>query len=403
MRYGRYEILKELGKGSMGMVFQAHDPQIDRLVAIKVLRQDRLSSDAFVQRFLKEAKTIGRLSHPNIVTVYDVGEDHGTIYIAMEFLEGDPLDKFQSPERKFSITGIAGVGVQVAEALHYAHERGVIHRDIKPSNIIVQSNVRIKITDFGIAHIEDPSAAVQTQAGEILGTPAYMSPEQVLGRTVDGRSDLFSLGVILWELSTGSRPFRGENMAAVFRAVTQENPEAPDKINAAVPSALSNIILKCLEKDPEKRFKSGNILADALKKIPAGGHETIHHDPEVSPRRTKPSRSLILGLAVVGAVAVGGLFNYVQNPKPAVQLAPPLLVEKVKAAFLRVESTPEGAQIFIDGNFKGKTPGRLEVAAAKHEVRLVLAGYYDWEAQVEPPENSEFPLIVILTAANEKK
>jgi serine/threonine-protein kinase len=402
MRYGRYEILKELGKGSMGMVFQAHDPQIDRLVAIKVLRQDRLSSDSFVQRFLKEAKTIGRLSHPNIVTVYDVGEDRGTIYIAMEFLEGDPLDKFQTPERKFTIREIADVGVQVAEALHYAHERGVIHRDIKPSNIIVQSGGRIKITDFGIAHIEDPSGAVQTQAGEILGTPAYMSPEQVLGETVDGRSDLFSLGVILWELSTGRRPFRGETMAAIFRVVTQENPEAPDKINAAVPSALSNIILKCLEKDPRKRYESGNKLADALKKIPGGGHETIHYAPAVS-ARPKPSRSLILGLAVMGVVAAGGLFYYVQNPKTTVQPVPPPVVEKVKVAFLRVESTPAGAQIFIDGNFKGKTPGRLEVTATKHEVRLVLAGYYDWEAQVEPPENSEFPLIVILTAANEKK
>ena len=155
-----------------------------------------------------------------------------------------------NPERKFTIPEIIDIGVQVAEALHYAHERGVIHRDIKPSNIIVQAGNRIKITDFGIAHIEDPSGAVQTQAGEILGTPAYMSPEQVLGKTVDGRSDLFSLGVILWELCTGRRPFRGENMAAVFHAVTQENPEAPSKINTAVPSALSDIILKCLEREP---------------------------------------------------------------------------------------------------------------------------------------------------------
>ena len=402
MRYGRYEILKELGRGSMGMVFQAHDPQIDRLVAIKVLRQDRLSSDAFVQRFLKEARTIGRLSHANIVTVYDVGEDKGTIYIAMEFLEGDPLDKLQTPERRFTIPEIADVGVQIAEALQYAHERGVIHRDIKPSNIIVQSGGRIKITDFGIAHIEDPAGAVQTQAGEILGTPAYMSPEQVLGKTVDGRSDLFSLGVILWELSTGRRPFRGENMAAVFRAVTQENPEAPDRINAAVPSALSDIILKCLEKDPGRRFESGIILADALKRIPGGAHETMHNDREAS-SPPKPFRSLIVGLAVAGVVAAVGFFYYVQGQKPAVQSLSPQVVEKVKAAFLRVESTPEGAQIFVDGNFKGKTPGRLEVTAAKHEVRMVLAGYYDWEAQVEPPENSEFPLIVKLTAANEKK
>ena len=333
MKYGRYEILKELGKGSMGMVFQAHDPQIDRLVAIKVLRQDRLSSEAFVERFLKEAKAIGRLSHPNIVAVYDIGEDQGTIYIAMEFLEGVQLDKFQTPEKKFAMAEIIDVGVQVAEALHYAHERGVTHRDIKPSNIIVEPNGRIKITDFGIAHIEDPSGVIQTQAGEILGTPAYMSPEQVLGKPVDGRSDLFSLGVILWELSAGKRPFRGENMGAVFHAVTQENPEAPDKINADVPPALSGIILKCLEKDPGKRYASGNELAEALKKMRGGGSETVKVVPDVPP--PKPLKALILGLAAVCIVAAAGIYYYMQDQKSTDQPARTEVVEKVQMAFLK--------------------------------------------------------------------
>ena len=197
MNYGRHRIVKELGKGAMGVVYQAHDPQIDRLVALKVLRPDRVTTEAFLQRFMKEAKAIGRLSHPNMVIVYDVGEDHGTVYIAMEFLEGKPLNEIIQMD-VFQPEEIIDLGVQVAEALDYAHRKGIIHRDIKPSNIIVQPDGQIKITDFGIAHIEDPEATQQTQAGEILGTPAYMSPEQVLSQPVDGRSDLFSLGVILY-------------------------------------------------------------------------------------------------------------------------------------------------------------------------------------------------------------
>ncbi|MBW1867329.1 MAG: serine/threonine protein kinase, partial [Deltaproteobacteria bacterium] len=214
MKYGRYEIIKELGRGAMGVVYQAHDPRIDRLVALKVLRPDRVTSQDFVQRFLKEAKAIGRLSHANIVTVYDVGQDHETIYIAMEFLEGRPLNEVVR-EKPPAVKDVINIGLQVAEALNYAHARGIVHRDIKPSNIILDDEGRIKITDFGIARIEDPEATQQTQAGEILGTPVYMSPEQVMGKTVDGRSDLYSLGIILYELTTGQRPFSGENIAVI--------------------------------------------------------------------------------------------------------------------------------------------------------------------------------------------
>ena len=184
MKYGRYDIVGELGKGSMGVIYRAHDPQIDRVVALKVLRHDRVISEGFVQRFFKEAKAIGRLSHPSIVTVYDVGRDQGTIYIAMEFLEGTPLDRVIQ-EKRLSLEEIVDLGVQVAEALDYAHQQGIVHRDIKPANIILTPTGQAKITDFGIARIEDPSAPQQTQAGEILGTPSYMSPEQVMSQPVD--------------------------------------------------------------------------------------------------------------------------------------------------------------------------------------------------------------------------
>ncbi|HSR10815.1 MAG TPA: serine/threonine-protein kinase [Thermodesulfobacteriota bacterium] len=396
MKYGRYETVQELGKGGMGVVYKAHDPHIDRDVALKVLRQDRVSNDAFVQRFVKEAKAIGHLSHPNIVTVYDVGQDHGTIYLAMEFLEGQGLDKLEPS--KLSVPEIVRLSREVAEALHYAHRRGVIHRDVKPSNIIVQPDGHIKITDFGIAHIEDPSGAVQTQAGEILGTPAYMSPEQVLSRPVDGRSDLFSLGVIMWEMATSQRPFKGENLAALFHAVTQEIPAAPETLNPMVPASLSGVIMRCLEKKPEDRFESGGALASALSGIL---EEVSAPRPKSGEGRSK-FRGAYLAIAAGVIVLGGGSFYLFHGSKPA---APPpaKVVQKTAPAFLKVESTPEGAQIFVDGSFRGTTPGRLEVAAGKHEVRVVLGGYYDWEAQVEPAENSEFPLKVNLAPSAERK
>jgi serine/threonine protein kinase len=177
MQYGRYRIVKELGKGNMGVVYQAHDPQIDRMVALKVLRADRVASEDFVARFLKEARAIGRLSHPRIVTVYDVGEDHGSIYIAMEYLKGEPLNEILQKGRLSSEQAV-DIVIQVAQALDYAHKEGIVHRDIKPSNIILTPDHKVKLTDFGIARIEDSTAGYQTQAGEILGTPIYMSPVQ---------------------------------------------------------------------------------------------------------------------------------------------------------------------------------------------------------------------------------
>ena len=217
MKYGRYEIVKELGRGTMGVVYQAHDPQIDRMVALKVLRPDRVVSQDFVLRFLREAKAIGRISHPNIVTVYDVGQDHGTIYIAMEYLEGRPLNEVIKG-KTLPMDEAVGMCVQVADALGYAHRQGITHRDIKPSNIILAPDNRIKLTDFGIARIEDPDVAQQTQVGDILGTPVYMAPEQVMGQRADGRTDLYALGVIAYEMMAGQRPFGGGNIAAIFRS-----------------------------------------------------------------------------------------------------------------------------------------------------------------------------------------
>ena len=412
MNYGRYRIVKELGKGSMGVVYQAHDPQIDRLVALKVMRPDRVASEAFLHRFMKEAKAIGRLSHPNMVVVYDVGEDQGTVYIAMEFLEGKPLNEIIAIDA-LQPDEIVDLGVQVAEALDYAHRKGIVHRDIKPSNIIVQPDGQIKITDFGIAHIEDPEATQQTQAGEILGTPAYMSPEQVLSQPVDGRSDLFSLGVILYELATGKRPFRGENLAAMFRNITGEDPLAPSKENPALAQDLSQIILRCLAKGPEKRFATGKELAEALRRT--GSHASPSPIKTPKTPRKPALRAPVVVLALLLLAGAGGLIAYLSSQKnvpttivgstdskPGVQpggagssalstsssgIEAPKLPPTPKLGALKIDSTPAGAQVLVDGEARGVTPVNLQMPPGAHEVRLVLADYGDWEAQVKVQED----------------
>lgn len=386
MNYGRYQIVRELGKGSMGVVYEAHDPHIDRTVALKILRPDRVTSEAFVERFLKEAKAIGRFSHPNIVTVYDVGQDHGTIYIAMEFLEGMPLDNVIR-EKSLTIDEIVNMGVQVAKTLDYAHQKGIVHRDIKPSNILLMPNGRIKITDFGIAHIEDPSADQLTQAGEILGTPAYMSPEQVVGRPVDGRSDLYSLGVILYELSTGKRPFRGANLAAVFKAVTLDNPPEPVKTSSRIPLDLSRMIMKSLRKAPEGRFQTGAAMVEALKSCLRQREPAVPGGTPAGEKARKTVTSIVIVVLLISII--GGLSYYFMTGKGDVEPPPPVM-----KATLNVESVPPGAQVFVDGAFKGKAPLKLELALGKHEVRLMLSDHYDWEAQVQL--NEETPLLVRL-------
>ena len=272
-KLGRYEVLSELGKGAMGIVYLAKDPVIGRLVAIKTIRTPSLEEEdsevrEFKERFVREAQTAGILNHPNIVTIHDIGEDveTRTSFIAMEYIEGKNLKSILGEKAKFSYDQIADTIAQVAEALDYAHRKGIIHRDIKPANIIITTDGKVKITDFGIAKIATSNL---TSTGQFLGTPNYMSPEQVSGAPVDGRSDIFSLGVVLYELLTNRKPFLGDNLTAISYKIVHEDFTPPAELLAEVPSDFNAIVARAMAKDPWNRYQRGKDFALALHQLRA--------------------------------------------------------------------------------------------------------------------------------------
>jgi serine/threonine protein kinase len=391
MKYGRYEIIKELGRGSMGMVYLAHDPNINREVALKILRPDRVESADFVQRFLKEARAIGRLAHTNIVTVYDVGVDQKTVFIAMELLRGAPLN-VHARNKALSIDEITELGIEIASSLDYAHGKGIVHRDIKPPNIMITEDGHVKITDFGIAHIDDIEATQQTQAGEILGTPNYMSPEQVLGKKVDGRSDLFSLGVILYELVSGAKPFKGENLGSIFNAITTTVPVKLADLKPDTPQALSDIIMKSLSKDPALRYQTGKEMADAL----AATRRKQLFEAGTIPGKGWPGKRIAAAAIIAMAVLLTAAAIFIMSGKKDKLAIEPMNQSPAAEAVLNLESEPVGAQVFIDGKSKGASPLKIPLSLGEHEVRISMPGYLEWEAQVNLDKKGEQLLKITL-------
>jgi len=266
---GRYEVLKELGKGAMGIVYLGRDPKINRTVAIKTMRFEEGIEEkelaALKNRFFREAQAAGNLSHPNIVKIYDAGEEQDIAYMAMEFLKGDDLKKHTKKDNLLSLTKVTEYIIKAADALDYAHKNGVIHRDIKPANIMLLEDGSIRVADFGIARIQESS---KTATGTVLGTPYYMSPEQIAGKKVDGRADIFSLGVTLFELLTGEKPWKGgEAIATLFFQITSEPYPDPLKIRPELPKSFLPVIDKALKKNPGERYQTAGEMAEDLKKI----------------------------------------------------------------------------------------------------------------------------------------
>jgi serine/threonine protein kinase/cbb3-type cytochrome oxidase subunit 3 len=273
-RLGRYEILEQIGKGAMGIVYKGRDPKLNRLTAIKTIRfiddYDEDKAEQIKAQFYREAEVVAKLSHKNIVMMYDVGEDLDLSYLAMEYLQGESLERYTSADNLLPLHQCFDYIIQVCEALHYAHSQGVVHRDIKPGNIMILKGGLAKVMDFGIARA---AGGTKTRTGIIKGTPFYMSPEQAKGAGITGASDIFSLGVLFYQLLTGKLPFSGENLATIMYQTANENPEPVTTYQPDLDPAVVSILNKALEKNPEMRFASAKEMADALRK-PAGKLKT---------------------------------------------------------------------------------------------------------------------------------
>jgi serine/threonine-protein kinase len=282
---GRYVIQSELGRGAMGVVYKATDSVLERTVAVKTVNitLEREYAEKYEQRFYQEAKAAGGLNHPNIVTIHDVGKAGDVVFMAMEYIEGVELRTLIGEGRPLRVPQAVSIAAQVAEGLAYAHQRGVVHRDVKPANIMVVATGPVKITDFGIARMR--GSGDLTQTGTLLGSPKYMSPEQVIGKRADQRSDIFSLGVILYEMLCGAAPFNGENVTALMYQIVNFAPPAPSDINSAVPPMLDLIVAKTLAKPLESRYADAAELARDLREcerqLSAAAEST-------QPQRTQP-------------------------------------------------------------------------------------------------------------------
>ncbi len=265
---GRFQVVQKLGAGAFGTVYKARDKVLGRMLAIKTIRLEGLAASQaslgeLLDRFKREAQVAAQLKHPNIVTIYDIGESEGFSYLSMEFIDGVGLDRVIAEAGRLPVERTAALASQVADALDYAHRHGVVHRDIKPANIMIEPGDRVKVADFGIAKVTD-SAEHLTMTGSLLGTPSYMSPEQARGTAVDGRSDLFSLGCVLYEMVAGRKAFRGESITALLFKILTEEPSPLREIEPTVPESLTRIIAKALAKSPEARYQTGRELSDDL-------------------------------------------------------------------------------------------------------------------------------------------
>jgi serine/threonine-protein kinase len=378
---GRYLIADRIGQGAMGVVYRARDPIIDRVVALKTI-DPQLSGDAlraFNERFFHEAKSAGRLNHPNIVTIYDAGEAEGVAYIAMEYLEGPSLRQLLDDHPPLAVSRVLEIGAQVARGLAYAHEHGVVHSDIKPANVILVNGRRPKITDFGIARIAG------TSTGELAGSPKYMSPEQVRGEPLDGRTDVFSLGAVLYELLTGKQPFTGEDVPAIVQSVLEHEPPPPSSLNPRVPEAVDKVLARMLAKRAEDRYTSarrvmrhlaelgevlgtedrGRLTPEAPAPRPAreaGGEETtvvLGVLPDASASHSRRPYALAVAAALVIAVGLVVATRKEEAPQP---VATVVRAPAEPPAATPVPALPEAAAVEPDKPAPGAVPAPKPVA-----------------------------------------
>lgn len=275
-RIGRFHIIRELGRGTVGSVYLGHDPVIDRSVAIKTFnpRLTPVEKKQYEQQFINEARAAGRLSHPNIVTIFDASSEPGATYIAMEYLQGRELSKLLDTGHRFTPDEVASIMWKIADALDYAHKNGVVHRDVKPANIFMVGDNQPKVVDFGIARapnrVSDRPAQIDQPYtlfhNNLLGTPNYMSPEQALGRSADLRTDIYSLGAVMYEMLAGCKPFNAQDTTQLLQLIAYKNPPAPHALDARIPITLSHIVMKAMSKRTEKRYQHAEEMALDIKR-----------------------------------------------------------------------------------------------------------------------------------------
>ncbi len=424
---GQYRITEQIGVGGMATVYKAYQPSLDRYVAIKVLSALHAKTPGFKERFFREARAVAQLSHPNILPVYDLGVENDICFLVMKCVSGSSMrDLIGEP---MVLSQVCRFVDQIAAALDHAHERGIIHRDIKSHNLLLEGDW-VFLTDFGIAKIME-ATTVLTNAGQLMGTPCYMSPEQASGRPVDHRTDIYSLGIVLYEMITGTVPFTGETPYGVIYKHIHDPLPLPRSHRPDLPEAIERVILKALAKDPEHRYDHAGQLAEALREAvasamrdastepvlaqarPGEDGSTVAVPPPASPERvpalapqertpTRERRAWLLAaagvlLALAGIAWAlmhfgGGRPSRVGPLEQASQPSPP----PAPLSFLRVDSTPSSAAIEVDGARVGTTPGRIELPSGEHRVRLEIPGYQPWVGQVRLEQAQEHPLNVEL-------
>jgi serine/threonine-protein kinase len=354
---GRYTIERKLGAGAFGNVYKARDQRLKRIVAIKTIRMEGLVASQsgladMLERFNREATTAAALKHPGIVTIYDFGESEGLTYLAMEFIDGTGLDRVIAELGRVPAARAASLAAQVADALDYAHKHGVVHRDIKPANIMIEPGDRVKVTDFGIAK---PKGEDLTATGSLLGTPSYMSPEQARGQELDGRSDLFSLGCVLYEMLAGKKAFRGDSITALLFKIISEQPPPIRELDPTVPDELAQVVAKALNKEPKTRYQSGREMSDALIALTRPGYvPTLRAidtptlppgDPAAAPTVITSGTARVAGTLQEPADAItlarAGASGSTQPPAPAAPpLAPTILTPSSATAAATVPPPP---------------------------------------------------------------
>jgi WD40 repeat protein/serine/threonine protein kinase len=391
-RLGPYRVLQVLGKGGMGIVFRAEDPKLMRPVALKAMRPMLAVSESARQRFEREARAAAAIRHDHIVTIYQVGEDHGVPYLAMEFLEGEPLDVKLQREGKISVAEVVRVGREIALGLSAAHKRELIHRDIKPANIWLEAETgRVKILDFGLARAAAEGGQL-TQLGAVVGTPGYMAPEQAQGKGVDPRCDLFALGCVLYRMATGRPAFHGSDLVSTLMAVNTHNPPPPHKLDAALPSALSKLIMDLLVKEPQGRPSSAQVVAESLERIAV---PPIHLARLGSPGLpTLPQSRWKWSLFAGAAVCLLSL-------SLLVLLASGVLKVKTKDGTIVLENLPPDATVLVDGGAvnvewgKGKSAKISIAPGKKHQLRIEKEGfriYVKDEVEIDAGGSRTFPV-----------